>query len=304
MTTAASSSDQEGLQTLLARVRDFPTLPVTVERIIELVALPETTARDIESVMQADQVLTAKLLRLVNSPFYGFPSQVTTISRAVGVIGFEALRNLAFSSSIVGLFSAESSATFHPVEFWKHSIGTALAAKELSRRMGEKDIEEFFVGGLVHDIGKMVHHEYLREDFAHAGERALAAGGLLRDAEREVLRCTHDATAALLLNHWKLPRRLVAMAAHHHEPSAAREFAREASVVHLADILCRAKGLGSGGDASIPRLDPQAWERLGLTFADVERVMRKTQQDFDSATSLLTTQESDARPQTAARSGR
>ena len=130
-----------------------------------------------------DQTLTARLLRLVNSPFYGFAQKVTTVSRAVGLIGFEALRNLVFSTSVMNLFKGDESATFRPSEFWKHSIGAAIAAKNIARRLGEKQVEEFFVAGLMHDIGKLVHHEFLPDEFCRAGELALERDILLREAE-------------------------------------------------------------------------------------------------------------------------
>jgi len=271
----------------LAQIRNFPTLPVIVNKVTELTSLPDTSARDIEAVVGKDQALTAKLLRLVNSPFYGFPKTITTISRAVGIIGFEALRNLVLSTSVIHLFKSGESPTFRPVEFWKHSLGTALAAKEIARRLGEKKIEEHFVGGLMHDIGKLVHHEYFREQFHQAGRLALEKNILLREAEEEVLCFTHDQTGGLLLMQWNLPPGLIAMVADHHAPAAARQYQREAGIVHLADILCRAKGFGSGGDRMIPRLDHATWERLGLTVGDLELVMRRMDQDFAEMASLL-----------------
>lgn len=276
------------LDAVLAQIRGFPSLPCLVDEIIDLVDRRETTARDIEAVMQKDQALTAKLLRLVNSSFYGFPHQITTISRAVGIIGFEGLRNLVFSTSVMSLFDSTASAIFVPTEFWKHSIGTALAAKEIARRLGEKEIEEFFVAGLVHDIGKLVHHQYFREPFQQACKAAATRDILLRDAERELLPATHDQTARLLLDHWRFPRRLVTMVAHHHAPLEAHEFRKQATVIHLADILCRAKGLGSGGDRKIPMLERRAWDDLGLTFGDLEQVMGRLEEEFEPAAAVLT----------------
>lgn len=274
-------------KTVLEQVRTFPTLPIIVNKITELVGRPTTSARDIEAVIQLDQVLTAKLLRLVNSPFYGFPQKITTISRAIGVIGFVALRNLVFSTSVIHLFKASGSQLFHPVEFWKHSIGTAVAAKELAYHLGEKQVEEFFVGGLIHDLGKLVHNEYFAERFQQAGELAARKGLLLREAEQQILHFTHDQSGGYLVAQWNLPPSLVAMVAHHHHPSRAGEHQRAAGVIHMADILCRAKGLGSGGDDKIPFVDHLTWERLGLTLGDVEHVMGRMQRDFQEAAAFL-----------------
>jgi putative nucleotidyltransferase with HDIG domain len=272
---------------VLAKVRSFPLLPIVVNKITEMVSLPETSAKDIEAVVAKDQVLTGKLLRLVNSPFYGFPQRITTISRAVGIVGFEALRNLVFSSSVINLFKSGGTDIFNPREFWKHSIGTALAAKEIALHLGEKQVEEFFVGGLIHDIGKLVHDEYFRERFRQACHLALEKDILLREAEHQILRFTHEQTGGLLLTQWNLPPKVVAMVRHHHGPTNAQEYDREAGVIHVADILCRAKGLGSGGDNKIPLLDHSTWNRLGLTFGDIEQVMKQMAEHFEDAVAFL-----------------
>jgi len=286
--SSAGAAGDSSWQDLLSRVSTFPTLPVIVDQITELVQLPDTTAREIEAVVMTDQTVTARLLRLVNSPFYGFAQKVTTVSRAVGLIGFEALRNLVFSTSVMNLFKGDGSSTFRPSEFWKHSIGAAIAAKNIARRLGEKQVEEFFVAGLMHDIGKLVHHEFLRDEFCRAGELALERDILLRQAELEVLCFSHDQTGGIILTHWRLPHRLIAMVTDHHDPGRTQEYARDAAVIHLSDILCRAKGFGSGGDNKMPRLDRRAWKDLGLTVGDVEQVMSQMEQEFEAATAILT----------------
>lgn len=282
--TVTPEASWEGV---LSKIRTFPTLPMIVSKINELVSLPETSAKDIETIIAKDQVLTGKLLRLVNSPFYGFPQKINTISRAVGIIGFEALRNLVFSSSVINMFKSQGSEIFKPAEFWKHSVGTALAAKELARHLGEKQVEEFFVGGLIHDIGKLVHEEYFGDGFRQACSLALRKEMLLRQAEQEVLHFTHDQTGGLLLTQWNLPPKVIAMTRYHHEPAEAREYQREAGIIHLADILCRAKGLGSGGDNRMPLLDQATWNSLGLTLGDVEQVLRRMGEHFDEAVAFL-----------------
>jgi putative nucleotidyltransferase with HDIG domain len=285
--TAVEPSADQAWEKILSRVRTFPSLPVIVDKVAELVEHPDTTAKDIESVVATDQTLTARLLRLVNSPFYGFPQKVTTISRAIGLLGFEALRNLAFSTSVIQMFKKDASGGWDPDQFWKHSIGTAIAAKELARCLGEKQVEEFFVGGLIHDVGKLVHNEFLKDEFTQAVQRAHDRDMLLRDTEQEILQFSHERTAGILLAHWRLPTRLINMTTDHHSPGRNRECARDAAVIHLADILCRAKGFGSGGDNRIPKLKRSAWDVLGLTVGDLEQVMGRMDQEFETATAML-----------------
>jgi len=280
-----ASSD---LKRLIARVEDLPTLPRTVLRITEMVNDPRASARDLSRIISDDQVLTARLLKLVNSSFYGFPQRVSTVTGAIVLIGFDAIRNLLLTTSVFDLFpSRTSKGRRHQESLWDHSLGCAIGAKAIGEILRHEKLEELFVAGLLHDIGKIVEMTLLPEQFARITTRVAENRILISAAEAEVLGCTHADIGRLLAQRWNLPAKLMSLIEYHHSPAAAGAWAVEASIVHLADILTRALGLGSGGDDRVPALERSAWELLKLKASALDSIMAAMLDEFDDIGSFL-----------------
>ena len=281
--------EQAKLNRIIRRVEDLPTLPRTVLRITELVNNPGTSARDLADVVVDDQVLTARLLRLVNSSFYGFPRKISTVTGAIVLLGFDAIRNLLLTTSILDLFSNKNRKTdFNREKLWDHSIGCAVGAKIIGSYLKYERVEELFVAGLLHDIGKIVEMLFLPKDFAQIVSIVEKENILLFSAEERVLGYTHADLGRLLAKKWSLPSKIEAVIANHHQPDAADDFKLEAAIIHLSDILCRALDIGSGGDSRIPALNKSAWEVLGLDISAVEPVMHAIETEFDSINMSIT----------------
>ncbi len=281
--------EQAKLNRIIRRVEDLPTLPRTVLRITELVNNPGTSARDLADVVVDDQVLTARLLRLVNSSFYGFPRKISTVTGAIVLLGFDAIRNLLLTTSILDLFSNKSRKTdFNREKLWDHSIGCAVGAKIIGSYLKYERVEELFVAGLLHDIGKIVEMLFLPKDFAQIVSIVEKENILLFSAEERVLGYTHADLGRLLAKKWSLPSKIESVIANHHQPDAADDFKLEAAIIHLSDILCRALDLGSGGDSRIPALNKSAWEVSGLDISTVEPVMHAIETEFDSINMSIT----------------
>jgi putative nucleotidyltransferase with HDIG domain len=246
-----------------------------------LINNPRSSARDLALVITDDQVLTARLLRLVNSSFYGFPQRITTITGAIVLLGFDAIRHLLLTTSVFDIFSDRNSNLQAAREsLWDHSLGCAVAAKVIGKHIRHEKVEELFVCALLHDIGKIVSMVYAQQDYDAATQLAAQKDILFIAAENEILDYTHADTGRLLAERWNLPAMVADAIYYHHVPNRAGEYAQEAAVVHLADIFCRALQLGSGGDNRIPALDASAWERLGLTITDIEGLLTKVESDF------------------------
>jgi putative nucleotidyltransferase with HDIG domain len=276
------------LKRLIAKVDDLPTLPRTVLRITEMVNDPRASARDLARIITDDQVLTARLLKLVNSSFYGFPQRVSTVTGAIVLIGFDAIRNLLLTTSVFDLFPSRTSRDRrHQESLWDHSLGCAIGAKAIGEVLRYEKLEELFVAGLLHDIGKIVAMTLLPEAFARITQRAIQDRLLIATAEAEVLGCTHADIGRLLAQRWNLPAKLITLIEHHHDPAAAGAWAVEASVVHVADILTRALGLGSGGDDTMPSLERSAWELLKLKAGSLDAIMATMLDEFDDIGSFL-----------------
>jgi len=276
------------LRRIIGRVEDLPTLPRTVLRITELVNDPRASAKDLSIIITDDQVLTARLLKLVNSSFYGFPQRVSTVTGAIVLLGFDAIRNLLLTTSVLDLFPARSAQVRRNQEqLWDHSLACAIGAKTIGNFLRYDKLEELFVAGLLHDIGKIVEMMFLPDEFARITERVRAEGVLISSAEQDLLGCTHADIGRLLAERWNLPAKLVGVIARHHTPAAAEAVAMEASIVHLADIFARALDLGSGGDDKVPPLNKAAWELLKLKTGAVDAIMTSMLTEFDDIRSFL-----------------
>jgi len=275
------------LEFLVQQIDFLPTLPTILQRVAEMVNNPKTSALQLSRVILDDQAMTARLLRLVNSPFYGFPRRIATVTEAVTILGFHAVRNLILTASVVDLLSASETSDFSPTRLWEHSVAVAVGGGLLARYTRHEDREELFVAGLLHDVGKLVLHQFLPADFVQALTLARKEDLPLREAEQRTFGYTHDQVGRLLVERWKLPVRLTEAIAYHHRPELAQLAKREASIIHVADLLARALALGSDGDDTVPRLLAESWGRLELPVSVLETLMGELEEQYQETQEIL-----------------
>lgn len=272
---------------LITGAIDLPSLPEVVMRAIELVNDPEASAIDIGRVLSEDSALTARLLKIVNSPFYGFPSRIDTVSRAITVIGTLDLLDLILATSVVKMFSGVPNDLVSMDSFWKHSLYGGVVARLLAARSKQPNVEHFFVAGLLHDLGSLVIYRKLPELAREALLRARYNGIVLQQAEQELLGFDHAMVGAELIRTWKLPASLVEAVEFHHNPSQAPNYPLIAAVVHVADVIASAIRSGAGASEAAPPLDPSAWDRIGLPTLAIEALLIEADQQFGDAQSMI-----------------
>lgn len=258
-------------------IRDLPTLPSVLDEVMALVEDPSSSTDQIARIISYDQVLSAKVLKMVNSPIYGFPGRIGSIHHALVLLGFNVIRGIIISTSVLDIMAQNMT------PLWAHSIGCAMASGCIARRAGLKDPEEYSVAGLLHDLGKLVIALQLPDLNEAIMEKAAREDIHPLEAEREILGFGHDRVNAWLSEHWNLPPSLEEGLSHHHRPSLARNHPKFASVVHLADFIVHATECGPGDKDLVPYLEPVALRHLGLTTQDMNLILEEFFDKYSTA---------------------
>ncbi|MCK4965919.1 HDOD domain-containing protein [bacterium] len=264
-----NTQNKEWVKKIAQRILGLPPLPTVVAKLIEMIDDPRTNARSLGKLISTDQSLTARVLKLANSSYYGFPRRISTINLALVVLGFDMLKNLCISVSMRQWFSdKEGEVNFDMSRFWEHSIACGTAAKMVARECGYMISGEVFVAGLLHDIGKLVLKQYIKPEFKKIIEVVEDENILFIEAEEKVLGINHAAIGSLLAERWNLPSHLVNAIAYHHNPEDAENNYLHASLVHFANYLVRYSKIGFSGDDRIPKFDTNVAKNLKLKTND------------------------------------
>lgn len=282
-------SNHEQLEKLIDRLGELPTLPVVIQKINALLSNPRTTATEVGQAIATDQAIAAKIIRLVNSALYGFPGRISTITHAIVILGFSTVKNVILTTAILSRFDLKKTVKdFDMAGLWKHSVATGSIARLIAQEIGFKGKEEAFVGGLLHDLGKVAHALYLPDSFVSVVQHAHEKQILFYDSERDLHGTTHADIGAWVAEKWNLPNDLTAVISLHHNPTKAGNHALLVSIIHLADILARGLQIGNAGDATIPIVDLDAWAMLDLSEAQLLRILEQSHDEIERASIFLT----------------
>jgi len=259
------------IRALIRDTKSLPTLPGIISKLGSLANNDKVSAQEMARVVSSDQVLSARVLRLVNSSFYGFPGRVSTVSNALILLGINVVKSLAITSSIFELMEK------NVVGLWEHSMGVAVAAGAISRTLKLPDPEETSTAALLHDIGKVIIKIKLEQNFDQLTLLIDTKRYSMFEAERELLETDHAEIGGWLGNNWLLPEKLIEPVACHHDVEKSIVHQTKTSVVHIADVLVKASGFGFSGDDIVPRIQPIAWKRLGLNETILEGIVSEVE---------------------------
>lgn len=272
---------------------ELASLPAVVMRALDLINAPESSAADIGHVISEDPALSVKLLKIVNSAFYGFPSRIETISRAITIVGTLEITDLILGSSAVEAFAGLPNELVDMQQFWEHNLYAGVVARVLARHHRAPNAERFFVSGLLHDIGSLVLYHQRPEQSRRALEQA-RGGTPLHLVEQETFGFDHSDVGAELMQAWNLPEVFIEAARHHHRPLEARDFPLETAMVHLADIIAACAHHTGSGTNQVPPLEPRAWTLTGLEVGITEAVIEEADRQFADARAVILPQSSAA----------
>ena len=231
--------EKELLKKKIQSIIQLPALPAIAIEIINMVEDPRTSASMLGRVISKDQVLTAKVLKIANSPFYGFSRKIATIDFAIIVLGFDTLKEVVMSVSLISSLSKKLTREFNSRQFWDHSIACGVIARALARNHGYRVIGEVFIAGLLHDIGILIINQYLFNEYKEIVKLIKQEKISLEDAEMRVLGVTHGEIGSWLAEKWNFPGQLVDTIAYHHHPIQSEQYREIVSIIHMADVLCQ-----------------------------------------------------------------
>jgi HD-like signal output (HDOD) protein len=259
----------------------LPDAPTIISELNTVIADPFATSNDVAQVVNKSPSLASHLLKIVNSAYYGFPSKIDRISRAVTIIGTKEISNLALGISVMRAFEDISPDLIDMSSFIRHSLACALLSRIIAAQKNISETEQVSVSGLLHDIGKLIVLKYYPGAALAAFEHAIACGGSVFQSEKEVLGIYHTRVAQDLLKKWNIPPMLENSIAFHHRPSAAVDPSK-AVIVQMADIITNALGLGSSGEQCIPAFDDKAWDKLAIPACNMSLIIRQALHQLES----------------------
>jgi HD-like signal output (HDOD) protein len=292
---AVLNPDSSELKALVQRITDLPTLPAMMATITRLMQDPRTSAEELGRAIATDPALVSKVLKLVNSAFYGFPGRISTITQAIVILGFSTIRNVVLTTSVLKAFNKGGAGGLDLGRFWEHSLLTGAIARSLAVERDANFIEETFIAGLLHDMGRIVLSQKLPAEFEKVLAVKQKAGIPQLAAEQSVLHLTHGDIGGWLARKWNLPMPFVEVMRLHHfptrvleeDPSPQRDTANLVFLVHAADALAKGVRDGKLQAASLEGIDPRVRAELKLDGTGWERFQQKTEEEIGKARAFL-----------------
>jgi len=266
---SASTLDHSRVEALMASVTELPTLPAIATRVSSVARDPDSTVRDMAAVISQDQALTANLLRVVNSAYFGFIRRISSVFEAINLLGYNEVVKMAFTVTVIRELDYTSSNHFDRNAFWTHAVCVANASQVLAEQLRCAPRDDAFTAGLLHDMGKLILDQFFPDAFGDILHLIHEDGLTSCEAEMGRLGTTHAQIGEWIARSWLLPEAAIASIRHHHEAAGERCGLPNSGdpiidVVQFTDLFCRAQGLGHSGDPARPDLPKEPLAQLGL----------------------------------------
>jgi len=285
--------DKTALFQKLEKIHNLPTLPMIIDKLGKAVHDPNSNAKQIAAIIEDDPSMMARILKVVNSAFYGVSEPIHSVHHAVARMGLLAVNNIAMSTAVFSTFGKKGQTDFNREEFWRHSISCGLACNVLYQRCKSnirtkpgKDI--LHLCGLLHDIGKIVFEQFFHAEFIHAVKLAKEKKIPLFQAEAEVMGADHSEVGAWLGQRWNLSEEVVDVIRWHHDPPKGKpDFLSLISICHIGNYICNLEKIGESGDSCAPAFMHPVWKQLGLAVQDIADIVDEVKEEAKHSEILL-----------------
>ena len=273
---------------IASRTVEIATLPEVTMRIIQVVQDSRSTAHDLHRIVSNDPALSSRVLRVVNSAFYGLPGQIGSIDRAIMLLGLNAVKNIAIAASLAKMFKNIAPCDdLTGKDLWTHSVAVGAANKMITTALGLALPDEAFLAGLIHDIGLVVELQAENSNIPEIVQRTKAGISFIK-AEESVLGASHQEIGQILTQRWKFPRSFQYVTGYHHRP---RELAQEnrllAVVTHISDVLCSQQGLGVSITVNAQEPDLDLVQEIGLPADRIEEISANLEEELETVRELI-----------------
>lgn len=272
-------------------IDSMPSLSITVSKILEVTKNPQVTAKDLNKVISLDPVLVGKVLKLVNSAYYGLSNKVTSLVTAIIMLGINTIKNLALSTAVLGNMRKGSSfKTLNVDGFWRHSIGVGATSKLIATKIGipANRTEEYFIGGLLHDIGKIPLNVIFEEEYLRAIQQADMHKTELIEMEKELIGITHCEVGKLIGEKWRLTDETYECILYHHDPNMASEKNfKLVSSVYIANIYCNLNEVGFSGNRYTKKIEDYLLSSVGVTEEYLDEILESISAEIEKASVFL-----------------
>ena len=254
---------------LSAAVEKMPAFPKSVQRILELTRDVNCSPKELIMVIEKDPVMTMKLLRILNSAYYSFPKQITSVNQSVVYLGLNTVKNMALSFAAMGTLPKDNAAGFDVQRYLMHSLTTASLARAVCQKYSKDgtDPADCYIAGLLHDFGKVVFAQFLAEEFKEALVRSSEQLIPLHTAEQQIIGTDHTVVGGMLVERWQFPEKLTENIRNHHSEISPSDTVQ--SCLFVADQISKLCGLGNGGNPVVEELSPSLEERFGGKLEDI-----------------------------------
>jgi putative nucleotidyltransferase with HDIG domain len=275
-------------------IRELPTLPLVANKINTILHNPKSSVSDLSKIIEKDQSITAKVLKLINSAHYGLPQKVSNIHSAIALLGYRNISNIVMTLSVFDTLKNLKIRDFDRRKFWVHSIAVGILSQKFARVCNFLLVDDIFTSGLLHDLGKVFIDAFMHEEFEAIIQTAENKGIAYIDAEHELFDVDHTMVGEWMARTWRLPLHVIAGIKHHHheiEKRSGLSLSQDPfiDVIRLADLGSKVGKFGHSGDGSKyhPKLEKVLFRRLPITKAEVERIIADLSKDLAKSESLL-----------------
>lgn len=284
-------SRADSIKRVQAYVGAMPSLPVTLSKVLEVCNNPKTSPIDLDRVIQLDPVLMGRVLKLINSAYYGLGTQVTNLARAIIMLGVNTVKNLALSTAVVGRFTDKKD--FRAINmdgFWRHSICVGVTAKLIAKRrnVDAASVEEYFAAGLLHDIGKIPMNNALADEYVRTMSVADRERLPLYEAERRTLEFDHGEAGAEVAKAWRLSGAIAdAVTSHHRLAEYEGDYREVLATVAVANYFANREGIGFSGNLYPEKVPPELYASLGIEKSLLEELEEPVNAEIEKAKVFL-----------------